>query len=102
MSDKLTPPTVGNARTLGMQADLHMTDPQWNIALTIFFFPYSAFEVPSNVVLKLLPPNIWLAILVVSWGTVMTLMSLVKNYQGLLVARFFLGVTEAGVSLSLV
>lgn len=33
----------------------------------------------------------------VSWGIVMTLMGLVKDYKGLLIARLFLGVTEAGL-----
>lgn len=31
------------------------------------------------------------------WGIVMTLMGLVHNYQGLLAARWFLGITEAGL-----
>jgi hypothetical protein len=80
-----------------MQDDLGLSGTQWNICLTIFFFPYCAFEIPSNVVLKLLPANLWLSILVVSWGTCMTLMSLVTNYRGLLAARFFLGFTEVCV-----
>jgi MFS family permease len=52
--------------------------------------------VPSNVVLKLIRPCIWLSILCFSWGTVMTLMGLVDSYGGLLAARFMLGLTEAG------
>jgi hypothetical protein len=33
----------------------------------------------------------------VAWGTVMTLMGIVRNYHGLLIARIFLGVAEAGL-----
>jgi MFS family permease len=33
----------------------------------------------------------------VAWGVVMTLMGIVKSYHGLLIARIFLGVTEAGL-----
>jgi len=33
----------------------------------------------------------------VAWGTVMTLMGIVQSYHGLLIARIFLGVTEAGL-----
>lgn len=33
----------------------------------------------------------------VAWGLVMTLMGIVKDYKGLLIARFFLGVAEAGL-----
>lgn len=28
-----------------MQSDLHITDKQYLIALTVFFFPYALFEV---------------------------------------------------------
>lgn len=33
----------------------------------------------------------------VSWGIVMTLMGIVKDYKGLLISRIFLGLTEAGL-----
>jgi hypothetical protein len=58
------------------------------MCLTIFFFPYALFEVPSNIVLKVLKPKLWLTIIVQVWGTVMTLMGLVQNYAGLLAARY--------------
>ena len=61
------------------------------------FFTYCLFEVPSNLLLKRLSPSIWLPGIMVAWGTVMTLMGLVQNYHGLLIARIFLGVAEAGL-----
>ncbi len=65
--------------------------------VTVFFFTYCAFEVPSNLLLKKLRPSIWLPTIMVAWGTVMTLMGIVQGYHGLLIARIFLGVTEAGL-----
>jgi hypothetical protein len=65
--------------------------------LTAFFFTYAAFEVPSNMLLKKLRPSIWLPTIMVAWGVVMTLMGIVQNYAGLLSARIFLGVAEAGL-----
>lgn len=50
---------IGNARIAGMQADLGLTDQQYNAALTIFFVSYCVFEVPSNVLLKKLKPKLW-------------------------------------------
>lgn len=65
--------------------------------------------------LKKLRPSIWLPSIMVAWGIVvsidtetaawwilltqlqMTLMGLVKDFKGLLIARIFLGVTEAGL-----
>lgn len=87
---------IGNARIAGMYEDLSLYGLRYNAAVTIFFVPYTLLEVPSNIVLKMLRPSIWLSILCFSWGLVMTLMGLVDSYAGLLVARFFLGVAEAG------
>ena len=67
------------------------------MCLTVFFFTYAAFEVPSNLLLKKLRPSRWLPTIMVAWGIVMTLMGLVRSYSGLLAARIFLGVTEAGL-----
>ncbi|PNP40200.1 hypothetical protein TGAMA5MH_07855 [Trichoderma gamsii] len=88
---------IGNAKIEGLQEDLNMTPGQYNWCLTVFFFTYAAFEVPSNLLLKKLRPSRWLPLIMVCWGVVMTLMGLVQSFQGLVVARLFLGVTEAGL-----
>ncbi|ORY57839.1 major facilitator superfamily transporter [Pseudomassariella vexata] len=88
---------IGNAKIEGLQEDLGMSPDQYNWCLTIFFFSYAAFEVPSNLLLKKLRPSRWLPFIMVAWGTVMTLMGIVQNYRGLMAARFFLGVAEAGL-----
>ncbi|KAG9674717.1 MFS general substrate transporter, partial [Aureobasidium melanogenum] len=88
---------IGNAKIEGLAEDLHLTGAEYNWCLTAFFFTYCAFEVPSNMLLKRLRPSIWLPSIMVAWGIVMTLMGLVKDFNGLLIARIFLGVTEAGL-----
>lgn len=45
---------IGNAKIAGMNEELELTGTQYNIALTVFFFPYAIFEVPSNIVLKVM------------------------------------------------
>lgn len=88
---------IGNAKIEGLQEDLGLRSYEYNWCLTAFFFTYAAFEVPSNLLLKKLRPSRWLPSIMVAWGVVMTLMGIVQNYRGLLVARLFLGVTEAGL-----
>ena len=88
---------IGNARIEGLTDTLHMTGPEYNWCLTVFFFTYCVFEVPSNLLLKRLRPSVWLPSIMVAWGTVMTLMGIVQGYHGLFVARLFLGITEAGL-----
>jgi hypothetical protein len=52
-------------------------------------------EIPSNnLLIKFKRPSVYMTILVVSWGTVMTLHGIVKGFRSLLVVRIFLGVTE--------
>ena len=41
--------------------------------VTVFFFTYSAFEMPSNLLLKKLRPSRWLPIIMVAWGIVMVI-----------------------------
>lgn len=88
---------IGNAKIEGLQEDLGLRSYEYNWCLTAFFFTYAAFEVPSNLLLKKLRPSRWLPTIMVAWGTVMTLMGIVQNYRGLLIARLFLGVAEAGL-----
>jgi MFS family permease len=87
---------IGNAKIAGMNEELGLSGAQYNMALTVFFFPYAFFEIPSNIVLKSMRPSLWIGVLVVAWGTVMTLQGIVKNFHHLLVTRILLGATEAG------
>jgi MFS family permease len=67
------------------------------MSLTIFFISYALFEPVTNALLKLLTPRWFFTAIIVAWGTIMTLMGMVTSYKGLLAARFFLGVAEAGL-----
>jgi MFS family permease len=88
---------IGNAKIEGLDTDLGLTGIQYNIALSLFFVPYILLEVPSNVILKKFNrPSFYMAILVVSWGLIMTFTGFVKNFAGLLICRLLLGVAEAG------
>lgn len=89
--------SIGNAKLYGLEEDLNMSDNQYLISLTVFFFSYAIFEVPSNVFLKRLRPSIWLSLLMLLWGVMMTVQGLVHNYGGLVGMRWMLGMFEAGL-----
>ncbi|KAF8967756.1 MFS general substrate transporter [Flammula alnicola] len=89
--------SIGNAKLYNLEHDLHMTDNQYLLSLTIFFFSYAIFEVPSNVFLKRLRPSIWLSLLMFFWGIMMTLQGLVHNFPQLMGLRWLLGTFEAGL-----
>ncbi|OQD83844.1 hypothetical protein PENANT_c015G03758 [Penicillium antarcticum] len=88
---------IGNAKIVGLQDDLGMTNAQYNATLTIFFVSYSVFEPLTNVLLKRLRPSIFIPLIMMAWGICMTCMGVVKNYAGLMAVRWFLGLSEAGL-----
>ncbi|EEH35030.2 hypothetical protein PAAG_06077 [Paracoccidioides lutzii Pb01] len=88
---------IGNAKIDGLQDDLRLTDSQYNATLTIFFVSYSVLEPITNVLLKKMRPSFFIPLIMFFWGTCLTCMGLVTNFAGLMTARWFLGVTEAGL-----
>ncbi|KAI1390349.1 MFS general substrate transporter [Hypoxylon trugodes] len=89
---------IGNAKVARFPEDLHLQLPgQYNMTLTIFFISYSVFEPVTNVLLKRLRPSVFIPIIMILWGASMTGMGFVYNYSGVLAARWFLGLAEAGL-----
>ncbi|KAH5159723.1 hypothetical protein HBH69_053100 [Parastagonospora nodorum] len=89
---------IANANVFGLSEELGIAGGnKYNIALVIFFVPYILFEVPSNIILKMMKPRMWLSICMFGFGLVTLLQGFVQNYSGLLATRFFLGVFETGM-----
>ncbi|KAL0961157.1 hypothetical protein HGRIS_006129 [Hohenbuehelia grisea] len=88
---------IGNARIIGLAADLNLSPPGYNTSLALYFVAYVIFEVPANIILKRFDPQIWLPTLTLVWGVVSVCQGLVTNQAGLFGIRFLLGVTEAGL-----
>ncbi|TKX24868.1 MFS transporter-like protein 43 [Elsinoe australis] len=94
---------LGNARTLNndtpednLVTQLGLTGIRYNVAIAVFFVPYVLMEFPSNILLKYFSPAVWIGRIMISWGVVTICTASVSTYGGLLVARFFLGLAEAG------
>lgn len=78
-----------------MVTDLKLSNIEWNIVLSVFFVPYILLEVPSNMLLKKFKrPSVYLGILILTWGIVMTCMGVVRHFGDLLATRILLGVFE--------
>jgi len=88
---------IGNAQLFGLSADIGITSTQYSACLAVFFAFYVLLEVPSNVVMKMWRPSMWLPLIMIAWGAVMIGMGFVKDFKDLLIARIFLGITEAGL-----
>ncbi|KAI9627319.1 hypothetical protein KEM48_009946 [Puccinia striiformis f. sp. tritici PST-130] len=88
---------LGNVRIIGLQKDLHMTDYDFSMALTVTFIPYILIELPSNLLVHKIGAGIQIPLTVTIWGLITCLQGLVTSYRGLLVSRFFLGLVEGGL-----
>ncbi|KAF2644428.1 permease of the major facilitator superfamily [Massarina eburnea CBS 473.64] len=80
-----------------IMTELKMTADQYNWVQSIYFISYIIFEVPSNLVLKKMTPRNWQSRIMLSWGIVLACHAACKSKEGLYVARFFLGMMEAGM-----
>src|SRR5215472_13519497 len=81
---------------LTMNKELGITSQQFGFLVGIFFLGYFIFEVPSNLLLYKIGARIWIARILVSWGTVAALTGFVQTAHQLYLARFLLGLAEAG------
>ena len=81
---------------LTMNAALGITSAQFGLLAGIFFWGYFIFEVPSNLLLHRLGARMWIGRILVTWGIVAMASGAVQNVHQFYVARFLLGVAEAG------
>ncbi|MCJ1278900.1 hypothetical protein MMC21_006721 [Puttea exsequens] len=88
---------IGNAKLDHLNESLHITGGQYNACLSIFFVSYALFEPLTNILLKRLRPSIFIPIIMLLWGIVMVTMGLTHDFHGMMAARFFLGMAEAGL-----
>lgn len=86
---------VGFAK-LQMLSDLGLSETAYGLGSGIFFLGYVIFEVPSNVIMHKVGARRWMARIMISWGVISALMAFVNSAATFYVARFFLGVAEAG------
>ncbi|KAJ1736048.1 hypothetical protein LPJ61_000191 [Coemansia biformis] len=88
---------IGNARLAGLEAGTHLVGNQFYNALSFFYFGYTISQIPNMFLLKKVTPSVLVGVTMVLWGVCSTSMAAAKSYSGLVAARFFMGVFEAGI-----
>ena len=81
---------------LTMSPELRITSVQFGLAVGIFFWGHFLFEVPSNLILHKIGARVCITRILITWGAVATLTGFVQSANQLYVARFALGLAEAG------
>lgn len=88
---------VGNAKIIGLEEDLGISNGQYNQGLAVFYAFYIASELPSNLLLRHVTPSIWLPCLTIAWGLMTMCLGFVRNFATFFAVRALLGLAEGGL-----
>jgi len=81
---------------LEMSRGLNFTDRVFGLGAGIFSIGYFLFEIPGALIVERWSARKWMARILVTWGLVTVLMAAVHSPRQFYLARFLLGVAEAG------
>ncbi|KAL4812139.1 major facilitator superfamily domain-containing protein [Aspergillus spinulosporus] len=87
---------LANSLTSTITEDLSITTHQVNVGSQIFLVGVVIFGLPSNLVMQIFPPQLWLSAQIFIWGLIATFQSWIQSYGSFLATRFLLGLFEAG------
>ncbi|KAF2455749.1 major facilitator superfamily domain-containing protein [Lineolata rhizophorae] len=86
---------LGNAKTDGLEDDLHFRNGDYNMILSIFYVPYVLCAPPIGMLGKKFGPSKVLPIMMFCFGSFTLLGASVQNFAGMMTLRWFLGMAES-------
>lgn len=86
---------VGFAK-LRMAKDLGFSEEVFGLGIGVFFLGYLLLEIPGALIVERGSARKWFARILVTWGLISALTAFVRTPMEFYVARFLLGVAEAG------
>ncbi len=81
---------------LAMSADLHFSEAVYGFGAGIFFLGYFVLEIPGALIIERWSARLYISRILVTWGLCTVLEGLVRNPKQFYIARFCLGLAEAG------
>ena len=95
--NKLDQNAIANARLNDLEDDLGLVGSQYNTCISILYVGYLFAQIPSNMLMssQKVRPSVYMGFCMIAWAAVASFTAMVKNYAGLVVVRFFLGIVEA-------
>ncbi|KAJ5131264.1 uncharacterized protein N7515_007303 [Penicillium bovifimosum] len=93
--DKLS---LNYASAYSLIPDLGLEGQRYSWVAAIFNFGYLFWALPANLLIQRLPVAKYMGCMLLIWSVLVTAHVGAKNYPGMLVLRFLLGMAEAGVS----
>ncbi|WQF86330.1 Putative major facilitator superfamily, MFS transporter superfamily [Colletotrichum destructivum] len=86
---------IALARLNTLEEDLNLSSTEYQTCVSILFVGYVIVGIPANMVVTRVRPSLWMSSCMAVWAIISALTAVSHNYTGLLLTRFFLGITEA-------
>ncbi|KAI0141589.1 retrograde regulation protein 2 [Xylariaceae sp. FL1272] len=86
---------IANARLGGLEDDLGLSDFQYQTAVLAVWAGYISMMIPSNMMLSVFKPALYLPTVVAIWGFVAGSTGFTQNFASIVVVRLLTGLTEA-------
>lgn len=96
MSSSIDKSNLGNAKTDGLEKDLHFHGDQYNILLSIFYVPFVLTGPPMNLLTKRFGAKYVLPCAMLIFGSMAMITAATTNFGGIVTTRWFLGMAESG------
>jgi MFS family permease len=93
--DKLS---LNYANAYTLTPDLGLTGQRYSWVAAIFNFGYMFWAIPANLLIQRLPVAKYTGCMILLWSLLLCCHVAAKNYAGILVLRFLLGMFEASIS----
>ncbi|CUM64733.1 uncharacterized protein PRCAT00002344001 [Priceomyces carsonii] len=93
--DKLS---LNYASAYSLTEDLDLVGQRYSWVAAIFNFGYLFWALPSNYIIQKVPVAKYTGIMLAIWAVILIAHVGCRNYAGMLVVRFILGMFEAGIS----
>ncbi|RHZ52905.1 uncharacterized protein CDV56_103045 [Aspergillus thermomutatus] len=87
---------ISAALTSTITEDLRITTNQINVGTQLLSAGIVITEIPSNIILQRIGPQVWLSGQLFAWGLVATFQAFVSSYPAYLATRLLLGMLEGG------
>ncbi|QRV98185.1 major facilitator superfamily transporter [Ceratobasidium sp. AG-Ba] len=90
---------LGNAKLQGLEKTLIPNDPSGNkfgLLSAIFYVAYLTWQFPMMLIVKRFSPSRVIGFVTVMWGVCSALQAAAFSYPGIVTARYFMGMFEAG------
>ncbi|KAK0460431.1 major facilitator superfamily domain-containing protein [Desarmillaria tabescens] len=93
---------LGNAKTDGLESDLHFHGNDYSIMLSLFYIPFCTLTIPAIALSKKIGAKVALPLYMFTFGGICMANAAVKNFAGFLMVRLFLGAAESGFAVTIV